>query len=1577
MAYHPQLILLGIICCQMIFLIPGAYSQVENITLQVDFPSSNPSFQGFPSLYLSDKFNITIEVLFGSIGEQAKLSLETPDEFDMVSSDNLTISYGSNLVKNDSSQVTSLRTQLDVTFGFVDIINGTNEISSENTIYLVYPVFVQNFQDSGYLFNITLSVEYGSAYENVTTVSRVLSYRGPEVNITETLQTTSGQTFNFDRELQTSVSFKIPPGSWIMSETQIVLDFTSVDIPLINLDVLSCVASSSSPNITFSNPGSQNVTSVNDTTLTTAYITTQTSTGSVSRRKRDASSVGSVAETSLVWNLYEIANVGDQDETVDFLVTGVIRQTENMTTGKQISYSFSMNLNEEWVPFNSEVLTIWEPDLMIDKTVSVLSTEVAGDDYTLSYLLFTATLYHSNLSTAPAYGIVFTDNVDGLRLEYFKDLVPAYGTDGFVTTAEELIYQVEELTLGDTLTISYKAYFTADTVTNLIGQSMTRATIATWHSMPTQEITTEYPGRSYGPISAETCVDLNETQEESLLLNHGLAAVFFFVALLIGCIIVAIIVLIVIKCCRRGPYATVQPTGKYASGSPSKQAGLVMSPRGGAKSGLSTLKEHCLIAIDDSIILVLALKDKMRKMLEFDNLDIWWTITIDIQLEQQRLDAMVDSIINLINKWTAEGAIPKKVSDKSNKKLQRKMKDLNKTLEDEYKEECRELSKRLSTQNKGKLADLQKKHKTEYNGILTKTKGMTEQERKEIMSLLRKQHEAEKNEVTQALKMQQDELQEKTRKEIAIRKRLAVKALQQECLDEVILQSKLDENAAMRLLREHHSNTADLESAMDNELSRQRMLLEEKLAKRRALVQSNESFEDHNRQILNTMATQTLGAIDDLEKDDKITEEQAERYVEKLRQEFMAAKVAYDKERGKQEEGLHKRMSELKRRKLDERAREHKQQLDQFEKEQKSKLENNNLDPSQYTEAKLNLLASHRTEMHELELSLDDDAGKQLEELHKQLANQTKTKINENKQGLFKELMSQGMTERLKNEILEQHERDVERLSEEHEEQRMKQERLLKKRLAKHRQEWIKRKQDEKQEQQMIRDHEEKVVGHILASQLAISEEDRQRILDEHEKQQVALESSLAFSKLRQRRLLEEKLAQKRARHMAKLQKKQEQEVQRDARKRQLAESDEEDEESQQELMKKHAEEKIALLTDDSNEDFEDELEAVRVEMMQERVGALKEQEEQLGTLVAKLQLERSREMATIEEQQKALWQLKMNMLDNMTENGILRNADCKKVIDTHQKEAKNLENKLNAEREKQEKEFKRRLREKLADRELMFTNKQEEELRFLVENEKNKTSARLKRVALKHKHLMQMEEFRHNLEVEVNQALEDLRRRFEINRLKQLQEQELQFISGLVKHGGFNSTELRNVLFLLFPGKTQEELAPLLKRMYNKEEGEDIEEDDGDSLDNGNKKRASSNRSLETNRKNTNSESRLEEKIKLSILGNVSSSAVSTPTREKRKPSKLLGRLKKNKQKKKKLAPIRNDQDPYDRPYQGGALPGIGMARPDPLGGVATPDEDSEGDRRKRLDSDSDEEEERRPLKKQGRPQGKSDYSY
>ena len=57
----------------------------------------------------------------------------------------------------------------------------------------------------------------------------------------------------------------------------------------------------------------------------------------------------------------------------------------------------------------------------------------------------------------------------------------------------------------------------------------------------------------------------------------------------------------------------------------------------------------------------------------------------------------------------------------------------------------------------------------------------------------------------------------------------------------------------------------------------------------------------------------------------------------------------------------------------------------------------------------------------------------------------------------------------------------------------------------------------------------------MLASQMAMSEDDRKRIMDEHEKQMVALENSLALGKLRHRRLLEEKLAARKARNLQKM----------------------------------------------------------------------------------------------------------------------------------------------------------------------------------------------------------------------------------------------------------------------------------------------------------------------------------------------------------------------------------------------------------------------------------------------------------
>ena len=107
------------------------------------------------------------------------------------------------------------------------------------------------------------------------------------------------------------------------------------------------------------------------------------------------------------------------------------------------------------------------------------------------------------------------------------------------------------------------------------------------------------------------------------------------------------------------------------------------------------------------------------------------------------------------------------------------------------------------------------------------------------MNLVQQQHQTEMDELTKLLKLQQDEELERIRKEYAIKKRMELKGQQSATLDEVILQGELDEEQARNLIREHKANVATVENAMDEEVSRQRMLLEEKLARRKAMAHAN------------------------------------------------------------------------------------------------------------------------------------------------------------------------------------------------------------------------------------------------------------------------------------------------------------------------------------------------------------------------------------------------------------------------------------------------------------------------------------------------------------------------------------------------------------------------------------------------------------------------------------------------------------------------------------------------------------------------------------------------------------------
>ena len=68
------------------------------------------------------------------------------------------------------------------------------------------------------------------------------------------------------------------------------------------------------------------------------------------------------------------------------------------------------------------------------------------------------------------------------------------------------------------------------------------------------------------------------------------------------------------------------------------------------------------------------------------------------------------------------------------------------------------------------------------------------------------------------------------------------------------------------------------------------------------------------------LASQTLSPIQELQKDDKVTQDEALQYVERVKKEMLKAKDKLDSERKRQEQNLHKKLSDKKKRLLDEKV---------------------------------------------------------------------------------------------------------------------------------------------------------------------------------------------------------------------------------------------------------------------------------------------------------------------------------------------------------------------------------------------------------------------------------------------------------------------------------------------------------------------------------------------------------------------------------------------------------------------------------------------------------------------------------
>ncbi|XP_074642074.1 uncharacterized protein LOC141899588 [Tubulanus polymorphus] len=1075
-------------------------------------------------------------------------------------------------------------------------------------------------------------------------------------------------------------------------------------------------------------------------------------------------------------------------------------------------------------PLHTISSVIQMPVLNIQKTVQ---NTTKTNTNSIPKVEFQVQISHAPSSNSDAYDLKLTDKTMKLESYPGDGMVPSPKPNSLKiggASSPDFIWNYGQLPVGSNLTLRYLAAPSSEATSILPnGTTVFPASVDYYGSTLAGVIAPATDVRF--TLGANTCLFRKSIEQSNVIKDYGLTVLAAFLGLLVAVILVCVIFAILNYCA--GKNKRVSPDVDFTP-IKSNMKTLILDAKDALKKTGNTIKDFSCIAADESLVFILALKDKLQIHRELDSLDILSTINTDIDIGNERNDASIQATLALINSLATNKDIGGDTQNKALSLFRGTLQNMDGKVGEDYRKELARIIQELAKNNKSKLAELlgiQAAHKEKVHAQIAY---LSPEDQKEVMDLIDKQHTTEQNELAYRLKLEQDEQTEKTRKEFAIRRRMAIKETQQTTLDGVVTDGDLTQEQADWLMREHAKLQSKLEKLYDDEISRQRMVLEEKLTRRKGLAATTEAQEDYHSELLNTVAGHQLDVVNRAKKTGKMTKVEARELTEKLTAELKEAKDKMEKERERQQLELHNKLSAKKKQRLQEQAQLHSKELSEYMDKETQSVEDGPVDPVALFTRRQNMLSHQRMERSELENKIDQEHADELLKLRENLTHQIDADLDAKKKALLEQMKEQGAyTDDQIRRILREHEQETKNLEEMQTNEMMRQENKFKEKLAKNRESWIKRMEEEKQEQEQLRNHEDNVVRNIMDKQVSMSDAEREQILKEHEKHMVTLENSLTLNKLRQKHMLEQRLAQKRAAQIEKLDKKQNTE---NKKLKQMIEDDEELDEAEihqqkVDMLKKHAEQKISVLQGEKLK-IEDELEQIRAEMMQDRVLALKDQEERLAAMLANLQLEKAKELAKIEEQQKAINNLKSSLMDDLTDRGVLSNPECQRVIEIHQQEKEKLNKKLEVQRQKQEKFLKSKLQEKMSKREANLVYQQDQEIMQATSMGTNKTAARLRKAALMSKHVLEMEQLRNRIEREIEQNLQELRRQFEMKKMSLMQERELQFIAGLVRLGHFQKDELLDVLHLLFPMKSEEEIANLFAQIYTKEKEPETQEE-------------------------------------------------------------------------------------------------------------------------------------------------------
>ncbi|XP_021366920.1 trichohyalin-like isoform X2 [Mizuhopecten yessoensis] len=772
-------------------------------------------------------------------------------------------------------------------------------------------------------------------------------------------------------------------------------------------------------------------------------------------------------------------------------------------------------------------------------------------------------------------------------------------------------------------------------------------------------------------------------------------------------------------------------------------------------------------------------------------------IGADPDVEKPPLDpALCHGIGDILVKDTIEGA-EAEMSKQDVDKVDRVTRDLRREKDDMF---LKQLKMQLRRMKVGDVS-LSEIVNNVMEDLVSKAR-MYKDEKQEVEDETRQQMSKDKN--TEAVQTEVDKLDSQLEQKL-------VKLHEDErdfIRQELSKRTDLKEDEIEALMAALLKDMANLEKKLGHEFQRQNRGLEERLAKRRQILEFRKLQDQQFKEELKDNVEIMEETVKDMVNNKDMSGKQATQLINQYMLDLQKIHSKQEKEANRHLEDLAEKLRAKRLRRMNQIQNKHERERAV----QKEKLERGG-DTGDMSKGFHDLLQKQRSEMEVTETEIDQQELQEIDNLKQKLSSDQATQVNNRTEKIQKELEGFGQDSHKAEKIIDLHKARMQQLNEKRMDERNKM-------AAKLRERWERKmlKLDEQEQQSFVEkesmnEQQNQTVNRVLSTSVELTDEAKKKIIREHQHNMEVLNNQLDKSKVRQQRNIEYRLNERRAKTAA-LRKQKE-----DAMANKAKASKEE-----MEKLEKQLEEEIALEEQNIQKAREAALLQLRQQLAKETEEALAQGEVDLSVLIGRMEVGSARRQLVLQKQDTMLQSLQ-DQLENKLAKGGVQMSGADQIIQQHNNQVDHLNQQLQASREDQEYNIREKIQAMKLQKERELAEKRELHEKMGAETQQKKSGSLRRRGAskasdvlgtlfLQQKHSREVQQLEEEMMLELERSKEELNRQLQLELESELKNQKQQFITQLAATSGMSQDDIQDTVDSANIGGNQKKARKLAREL-------------------------------------------------------------------------------------------------------------------------------------------------------------------